>query len=412
PLYNTFWLRDNKKFEKLFPMTLRPQAHDIIRTWTFYTMLRSRILTDKKPWHDIMIHGYIMAPDGKPMHTSLGNIIDPIPILEEHGSDAFRYYTTTCMLGKDSSFMHKEVIHGTKLCTKLWNIQKYIKNAVGGKVEKPGNLRPVDSWILSKYGKVVEEATEHLDKYEFNFAVREVEQFMWHQFADHYMEMVKHRIKEEGARYTLYTIGYGIARLLAPFVSHITEEVYQDFYKEFEGEKSIHIAPWPSDVLRDEEAEEKGEAVKDAIAAVRTWKASKGLKLSSEISFVEIVGDIDKLAGSEADILGTTKAKELKLVEEEDIKEEVEEIRPNYALIGTEFRDKAKEILETLKNIPEAEMTGFAVELEKGGVKLELKNGETVNLTKDMVDVKVGYAHEDKELEIIKAKDLVILVKE
>jgi len=411
PLYNVFWLRDEAKFKKLFPMTLRPQAHDIIRTWTFYTMLRSKLLTDQKPWHDIMIHGYIMAPDGKPMHTSLGNIIDPIPILEKYGSDAFRYYTATNSLGQDSSFMEKEIVHGFKLCTKFWNIQKFIKGAVTSKVGTPNELQMTDRWILSKYSNLLQEATEHMDNYEFSFAMKAVEQFMWHQFADHYMEMVKHRLEDEAVKSTLYTIGYGLVKLLAPFIPHISEDVYQNYYKEFEPEKSVHIAPWPVEALRDEDAEEKGEALKDVIAAIRSWKAAEGLKLNAEISVVEIAGKIENLVGSESDIIGTTKAKELKLVDGIEVIEEIKQIKPNFKLIGTEYKNNAKEIIGILQNLPKDELSDFAKELETGEVRLELRNGDTVRLTKEMVKLDVAYTHEDKDSDVIRVKDFTMLVK-
>ncbi|MBO6083890.1 MAG: valine--tRNA ligase, partial [Candidatus Methanomethylophilaceae archaeon] len=100
-LYNTFWERDPELHKKLFPMSMRPQSHDIIRTWAFYSILRSEQLEHSRPWNDIMIHGFIMAPDGTPMHSSIGNVIDPIPIIENYGADALRYYAATCSLGID-----------------------------------------------------------------------------------------------------------------------------------------------------------------------------------------------------------------------------------------------------------------------------------------------------------------------
>jgi valyl-tRNA synthetase len=410
PLFNTFWQRDEKKFEKLFPMTLRPQAHDIIRTWTFYTMLRSKIITDMKPWHEIMIHGYIMAPDGKPMHSSLDNIIDPIPILKKYGADAFRYYTTTCSLGKDSSFMEKEIVHGFKLCTKFWNIQKFIM----GIKEKPGetmDLEVPDKWILSRFGWTVEEATRHMDNFEFNFAMKAVEQFMWHEFADHYIEMVKYRMDDDAARHILYTIGFGLTKMLAPFFPHVTEEVYKSFYENFEGEKSVHLTPWPSLIPRDEGAEVKGEALKDVVSAIRSWKASKGIKLNADIALVVVVGDTGKLMGSEAVITGTTKVKELRMTEEEEITEEVRAIRPNYRRIGTEFRENASEIIEVISNLPKADLDRIGKEIGKDEVKIELKSGESVVLDEDMVNLEMGYAHSDKDFDILRVKDYTILVK-
>ncbi|MCG2826695.1 MAG: valine--tRNA ligase, partial [Thermoplasmatales archaeon] len=109
PLFNTYWERNPELFKKLYPMSLRPQAHDIIRTWAFYTILRGILLTDKLPFKTIMVDGFILSPDGKPMHTSLGNVIDPLKILEKYGTDAFRYYAATCSVGEDNSFREKDV---------------------------------------------------------------------------------------------------------------------------------------------------------------------------------------------------------------------------------------------------------------------------------------------------------------
>ena len=100
PLYITFWEREPELFKKLFPTSLRPQSHDIIRTWAFYTMLRSHYLTGQRPWNDIMIDGFILGPDGRPMHASDGNAIDPLELLAQYGSDAWRYYSATVSLGR------------------------------------------------------------------------------------------------------------------------------------------------------------------------------------------------------------------------------------------------------------------------------------------------------------------------
>jgi valyl-tRNA synthetase len=411
PLFNTFWIRDEEKFAKLFPMSLRPQAHDIVRTWTFYTMLRSKLLTDKKPWNDILMHGFIMAPDGKPMHTSLDNIIDPMPVLEEHGADAFRYYSTTCSLGKDSAFKHKEIVRGHKFCTKFWNVEKFVVNAAKDKVDSSDDLQLADRWILSKYTAAIEEVTNHMDNFDFNFAMKKIEQFIWHEFADHYLEMVKRRLDDEAAKYTLYTIGYGIVRLLAPFLSHIAEEAYQNHYREFEGEESVHVAQWPTAILRDEDAERKGEAMKDVIAAIRRWKASKGLKLNAEISLVKIVGDVNDLAGSEADIVGTVKVEELVMVEEEEISEEVKELKPNYEMMGTQFKENAKKIVDMLKKMSKNELSEVAKQLKEGEVRLNLDSGEVVHLTEEMVTPVLAFTHRDKELDVIKVNDFVLLLK-
>ncbi|HIJ00460.1 MAG TPA: valine--tRNA ligase, partial [Candidatus Methanomethylophilaceae archaeon] len=158
-LYNCFWERDEVMFKKMFPMSLRPQSHDIIRTWAFYTLLRSEQLTGSIPWRDIMVHGFIMAPDGTPMHSSLGNVIDPLPIIEEYGADALRYYACTCSLGVDHAFREKDVIRGRRFSNKIFNMGNFVGSKVNRKPQRPNNLSAADKWILSRYSEVV----KHVD---------------------------------------------------------------------------------------------------------------------------------------------------------------------------------------------------------------------------------------------------------
>ena len=245
PLYNTFWYRDDKKFSKLYPMSLRPQAHDIIRTWAFYTILRCTLITDKKPFENIMMGGFILSEDGTPMHASLDNVIDPLEIIDEYGADAFRCYAASCGLGEDNPFRRKDVIRGTKLLRKIYNVQQFIININKDEKPKKSDLIDIDKWILTKYSKLVKKCTKLMDNFDFSQAMKEIEYFLWHELADHYLEMIKTSIYEnkntESIKYTLYTLGVGILKLFAPFFPHITEEIYQDFYKQFEDDKSIHI---------------------------------------------------------------------------------------------------------------------------------------------------------------------------
>ena len=227
PLYNTFWHRDNEKFKKLYPMSLRPQAHDIIRTWAFYTILRCNLLTDEKPFENIMMGGFILSEDGTPMHASLGNVIDPLKIINEFGSDAFRCYAASCALGEDNSFRRKEVIRGTRLLRKIWNVEQFIlKNLKNQTKPIEEDLIDIDKWILTKYSKLIKKCTKLMDNFDYSQTMKEAEYFLWHEFADHYIEMAKSSIynKEniDSIRYTSYTIGLGILKLFSPFFPHIT----------------------------------------------------------------------------------------------------------------------------------------------------------------------------------------------
>ena len=413
PLYNTFWMRDEEKFKRLYPMSLRPQSHDIIRTWAFYTIIREYHLLGEKPWENIMMGGFILSPDGTPMHASLGNVIDPLPILDEYGADPIRYYAATCALGIDNQFRYQDVKRGGRLCTKLWNVEKYIGNALPKwkkEIFDEKKLNPIDKWILSKYSGVIENATKYMESFQFDKAMREIEFFLWHELADHYIEMVKYRIGkgDEIAQHTLYTIGLGVVKLFAPFLPHLSEEIYQKYFRSSEKDKSVHISPWPKPVLRDKKIEKKGEIVKNLISAVRNWKSEKGIPLSREINVMEIIGKED-ITGCEEDIAKTVRAKEFLMAKKKDIEEKVVRIKPIYAKIGPTFKNKANEIVERLKSI---ELDKIVKAVETNGLQIRLKDGSEVTITKDHVQVEKALTAHGREVEIIKVGDMMVLIGE
>ncbi|MBI0584663.1 MAG: valine--tRNA ligase [Methanomassiliicoccus sp.] len=409
PLFNTFWDRDMEKFGRLYPMSMRPQSHDIIRTWAFYTLLRCYLMTDEKPWNDIMIHGFIMSPDGTPMHSSLGNVIDPVPILQEYGADALRYYACTCALGEDNAFREKDVIHGKRLATKLWNIGKFTGMVVKERPEMKG-LQPLDRWILSRYSKVVANATQFYENYQFDKAMREVEDFAWHEYADHYLELVKYRTREgdDGVRFTLYTITLGIAKMLAPLMPHVTEDIYQDGFAEMDGARSIHVSTWPEPVLTSDEDEARGELVKDVVSAIRSWKAERKLPLNKEMEMIELIGPSAlSLQGYEKDILETSRAKELKIVAEADLEEKVVAVKPVKSKVGPTFKAKGKEVLQLLESIDPQQA---AAALDGGGLELTLSDGSTVTLDPSFVEVQKKLTIEGKAVETLQVRDVLIAV--
>ncbi|HEX17311.1 MAG TPA: valine--tRNA ligase, partial [Thermoplasmatales archaeon] len=300
PLYNTFWHRDDKLFKKLYPMSLRPQAHDIIRTWAFYTILRCALLTGKKPFESIMMGGFILSEDGTPMHASLGNVIDPLEIVEEYGADAFRCYAASCSLGEDNPFRRKDVVRGRRLLKKIWNVERFISQFLPKEKPKmPDELRLMDRWILTKYSKLVKRCTELMDRFEFSQAMKEMEYFLWHELADHYIEMVKNLLYRgkhmESIGFAIYNVGLGMIKLFAPFFPHITEEIYHRYYKDKEGEESIHVSEWPRELLVDELAEREGEFIKEIISAIRRWKGKKGMALNAPIERVMIFSNKARL---------------------------------------------------------------------------------------------------------------------
>ena len=357
PLFNTFWKRDDNRFNTLYPMSLRPQAHDIIRTWAFYTILRCTLLTEEKPFENIMMGGFILSEDGTPMHASLGNVIDPLDIINEFGSDAFRCYAASCALGEDNAFRKKDVIRGTRLLRKLWNVEQFIVGAISEPSHcEPKELIDIDRWILTKFSKLVEKCTLLMDVFDYSQTMKEIEYFLWHELADHYIEMAKsclyNKHHEESIRYTLFVLGRGMLKLFAPFFPHITEELYQRHYSD--NDTSIHVSSWPEKILIDEHAEEAGEHIKRYIALVRSYKSSQGLALNAPLNSPATYAPSDiiaKLKPSGSIIIATLKLPtDHTFIEgKPDVQEKITKITPVHAKFGPTFRQHAKKITEWIK---------------------------------------------------------------
>jgi len=413
PLYNTFWYRDDKKFEKYYPMSLRPQAHDIIRTWAFYTILRCSLITDEKPFENMMMGGFILSEDGTPMHASLGNVIDPLEVIEKYGSDAFRCYAASCALGEDNPFRTKDVIRGVKLLTKIWNVQQFINNIIKNEKPKETELIDIDKWILTKYSKLVNNCKKQMDEFGYSQTMKEIEFFLWHELADHYIEMIKSSIYEnknvDSIKYTLYTIGLGTLKLFAPFFPHITEEIYSNLYKKFEEQESIHLTAWPETIILDEEKENAGEEIKKYISQVRSWKSEKGIALNAPIN-TNITyasgGLISKLKPNEQIIKTTLKYPDTHefIAGKPDIEEKITKISPVYSKIGPTFKQDGKKLVDWIsKNqediIKQIEEKGDFQISEIPILKSSLKRGL----------IKEGYIQVQKDFKVKGKKDSIII---
>jgi valyl-tRNA synthetase len=413
PLYNTFWYRDNEKFKKLYPMSLRPQAHDIIRTWAFYTILRCSLLTGEKPFENMMMGGFILSEDGTPMHASLGNVIDPLDVIDKYGSDAFRCYAASCALGEDNPFRKKDVVRGVKLLTKIWNVQQFIINIIKNEKPKKTELIDIDKWILTKYSKLVNDCKAQMDNFNYSQTMKDVEYFLWHELADHYIEMIKSSIYEnknvESIKYTLYTLGLGTLKLFAPFFPHITEEIYQNFYKKFEEKESIHITSWPEPIIIDEEKEKTGEMVKKYISMVRSWKSEQKIALNAPINTIATYASeelISSLKANEQIIKTTLKyPKDHKfVVGKPEIEEKIIKITPVYSKIGPTFKQDGKKIINWIsKNHDE-----IIKKIEKDGdIKVTEIPGFTSNFKEGLI--KQGFVQIKKDFKLKGKKDSIII---
>ncbi len=232
------------------PFSLRPQAHDIIRTWAFYTIAKSYLHEKEIPWKDIVISGYVTM-GGEKMSKSKGNVISPIEVLEKYSADALRFSAACSKLGEDLDYQEADLIAGKKFETKLWNASKFVfMNLSGFDGKKPKNLEKIDELFLNKLNELVNSCTEAFENYEYARAKLECEKFFWGMFCDNYLEIVKRRIYEnkigkESAQYVLHYSLLALLKLIAPIMPFITEEIYQEYFRKNEEIKSIHLSEWP-----------------------------------------------------------------------------------------------------------------------------------------------------------------------
>jgi valyl-tRNA synthetase len=238
------WQRDEDLFARTYPMDLRPQAHDIIRTWLFSTVLRSHLEHDVLPWRHAAISGFVLDPDRKKMSKSKGNVITPLGLLQEYGSDGVRYWAARGGPGVDLAFDVGQMKIGRRLAMKVLNATKFAlaSGPATGEVTEP-----VDRGILAELARLVDEATVALDEYEYTRVLDRTEAFFW-SFCDNYLELIKSRrygdqgeAAAQSANRAMQAALSVMLRLFAPFLPFVTEEVWSWWH-----EGSVHRAAWPS----------------------------------------------------------------------------------------------------------------------------------------------------------------------
>ncbi len=414
PAYISYWKRDDERFGKYFATGLRPQAHDIIRTWAYYSLLRSHLLFESRPWTDIMIDGFILSPDGTPMHASLGNVIDPLETLEEFGGDVMRYLSALCAVGQDNNFKPQDLVRGKRFVQKFWNVQQFIGSALGKAPEGAFDAEPtnvMDLWLLDKLDSLIRKSREAYDRFDFSPVMRDVEYFVWHEMADHYIELVKARVysgDDPAVFRVLREAGLAVTKLLAPLLPCVTEEVYQDLYVEVDGSKSVHISAFPRPTGVDAGAREVGEFVKEVAASVRRWKSETGMALNEPLAEVQVLTSIDGAAAASGDLGSALVTDRLTFAREDPtLHEEPRALKPVHAKVGPEFRQAAKEIVGIISQADPAEA---AKALRSGGWKFTLGSGEDVTLTTEHVTVESGWVSHGHAVAALTVGDAVVVI--
>jgi valyl-tRNA synthetase len=320
-------LDDAELYQQVFPFTLRPQAHEIIRTWAFYTILQSHHHFGALPWSNVAISGWGLAGEGmgKISKSRGGGPLAPLEMIERYSADAVRYWAASTGFGKDSVISEEKIATGAKLVTKLWNVAKFAERFVRGDLPatRPAELLPVDRWLLSRAQRLIARVTALFEAYDYAAAKSEIEAFFWRDLADNYLELAKARLYEgsgpaqAAAQYTLGAVLLDTLKLFAPFLPHVSDEIYVGLFAAREGSATIHRASWPApdETLLDEEVEAAGEIIVEIATAVRRHKSEANLSLGAELPTLALATDSESLAealrASEADLRSVTRAREV-----------------------------------------------------------------------------------------------------
>jgi len=321
------------RITSFIPMSMRPQAHDIIRTWAFYTITKVWMHHATVPWKEIVISGHVLGDAQQKLSKSQGGgKLTPEALLQQYPADVIRFWTASGNLGYDIAFSENQLKIGLKLVTKLWNAFRFTKEHIASastEVPTPDALSSINQWLLHEVSVCFAEYKTHLDQNEFGLALHRIETFFWTSFCDTYIELVKHQLFQAQAyapetvaatRWTLSTVGMRILQMYAPYVPYVTEAIYTIIYRASLGHASLHQTKFTEHqtlfVFAD--GVQRAQVVIAIVEQVRKLKTEKQLSLKVELARLEIVTDnIDAqyaLREQEQLLKGVTQAREIVFV--------------------------------------------------------------------------------------------------
>jgi valyl-tRNA synthetase len=387
-----------------FPAQIRPQGHDIIRTWAFYTILRSVALTGSKPWDEILVNGMVLGEDGFKMSKSRGNIIVPEEILVKYGADALRQWGAMgAATGSDIMFNWNDVVAASRFQTKMWNITKFalMQLGKGGFDANEPVTALADRWLLVRLSDTVEAVSAALEAYQFDVALKAIREFAWDVLADNYIELVKGRLyKDDSSRRSaclvLHTAFDALCRMLAPFTPYFAEECYSYLNPG----QSVHKQPWVAFTYDDDAARTEGNLLVQVVAEVRKYKHDAGLALNAPLGKVTIYaphtvndeGDTGRTLN--ADVHWRTDIAQLDRV--------ITDIEFNRSIVGKTFRKDAQAFMDAVKALSPAE-------LEKPPKTIMLAGVETP-LPENVFTPKYSYLEEGAKVDVLTVGDVIVTI--
>jgi len=275
---------------EFLPMAMRPQAHDIIRTWAFYTIIKAWLHNKTIPWKSIVISGHVLSSDKDKISKSQGNNpLEPEKLLAQYPADVIRYWTASGSLGQDVAFSENQLKIGLKLQTKLWNAFRFVKDHIqNAPTEQPEKLGTLNEWVLHNASETFAAYQQQLQKNEFGHALNALERFFWKDFCDNYLELVKdclfHPEKYSpemvaATQWTLHSVGLQLLQMFAPYMPFITEALYGQLYKEKMGVPSLHLTLYNAATQTYPQSVIVSDLLIAIVGEVRRFKTEKQLSL-------------------------------------------------------------------------------------------------------------------------------------
>ena len=383
------------------PTQLRPQGHDIIRTWAFYTILRTKALVDMRPWDTILINGMALGEDGHKMSKSLNNFIRPEEVFETNGADALRQWAAMGgSPGNDIMFQWKEITAASRFETKLWSIYRFSAPLMAKTGEKPGQ---VDRWLLGELDRMVQTATAAMDKFQFDETIRALRAFAWEVLADNYIELVKARLygpdgpEKRAAQDTLYVAIETLARVMAPFTPFLSEEIYHTLTGQ-----SVHVQSWPEPAGA--ATDPAGLLIKEIAAALRRYKAEKGMALNAPLPGITVYSELDL---ETTDLKGVANSSVLSKTSRPEIEMLAAAVKPQMKILGPQFRDRAGRIIKALNAMDPALL---AQAKASGSIQVEV-DGEVLEVAPEAVEVVMETRSRGQAVDVLKVGSATVLVE-
>jgi len=350
PQISSHWGSDPVRHTALFPADLRPQGQDIIRTWAFYTIAKALLHESSVPWHHIAVSGFITDPDRKKMSKSKGNVITPLPLLDEYTADGVRYWAASARLGVDTALDEKVFKIGKRLVTKLFNAGKFV---LSQEAEVCPITNELDRAFVAALRALVRRSTANFESFQHAPVLQEVESFFWSHFTDAYLELAKLRARDEhpaaaaarGSAVAALRLGLDVLlRLFAPFLPFISEEVWSWTFAAEKRQPCIHAAPWPCEAdfagIAEPDAAESFDLAVACWGAINKAKSDAAVSMGREVERLAIAANPKTLATLQrvlSDVLAAARCHTHTLVADETLEDGV------FAIRDAVFADRAED---------------------------------------------------------------------